>query len=319
MTRQHTALLRLPDELRAYGLNVVVMDGWDTAQGFYRWTLPDGSKSYDNPPSGVIFHGTATSVSRPVVRNRFGVWSKAGAWVGLDDGNGTLYSSQIPGKLNRPTIYLTSAGPARISAGYGYWPAIQDMFDDIRPPLDAEGRDGLKAANRFTFNVENTHENNGSPIDEGVFQHLAGLGVVLHRMFGWQERTLGHRSFTRRKPVDPWFTPGGLIGLQDEIQNDLQGGQVVTHFTIDGRFAEYEEVSWLLFLLGGGTVDPNRNSSQVGPVLGKTDVRLVTAGDFDLIATHTGMNAAARDGLDDDGLYRWGKEIAALREAAYNA
>ncbi|KKN26533.1 hypothetical protein LCGC14_0873600 [marine sediment metagenome] len=237
--KQHSALLGLPDELRTYGLNVVAMDGWDTAQGFYRWTLPDGSKSYDNPPSGVIFHGTAGTRSIPVVRNRLRVWSKAGAWVGLDDGNGTLYSSKVIGKLNRPTIYLTSAGPARYSAGYGYRPVLGDMYNDIRPPLDAQGRDGLKAANRHTFNVENTHPNNGTPIDAGVFDHLVGLGVVLHRMFGWQERTLGHRSWTRRKPVDPWFTPGGLIGLQNRIQTELGSELMPTqqwHQMIDALF-----------------------------------------------------------------------------------
>ncbi len=120
----------------------------------------------------------------------------------------------------------------------------------------------------------------------------------------------------------PWkYSDGHTERHRDpEPENGrYEGEHVTTHFTIDGRFAEYEEVSWLLFLLGGGTVDPNRNSSQVESVLGKTDVRLVTANDFDLIATHTGMNSGARDGLDRDGLYRWGKEIAALRETAYNA
>jgi hypothetical protein len=312
--RQHTALLGLPDELRRYGLNVVTLDGWDTAQGFYRWTLENGSKSYDNPPSGVMFHGTATSVSRPVVRTRLGRWSVANAWVGLDNGNGTLTSKPVTGSINRPTIYLTAAGPARYSAGYGYRPVLDMMFDDIRPPLDAQGRDGLKAANRFTFNVENTHPNDGSLIDEGVFDHLVGLGVVLHQMFGWTERTLGHRSWTRRKPVDPWFTPGGLPALQDAIQGDT----MVTHYKIGERYAEYEEVSWLLFLLEGGTVDPNRNSSQIAPVLGKTDVRLVTDNDFDLIGQHTNMTSSTLTRLKADGLYRFGKEVAALREQSYN-
>jgi hypothetical protein len=224
MAIQHTALLGLPDELRAYGLNVVAMDGWDTAQGFYRWTFPDGSKSYDNPPSGVLFHGTAGSVSRPVVRTRLGVWSKANAWVGLDNGNGALTTHPIVGSINRPTIYLTAAGPARYSAGRGYQPVLDMMRNDIRPPLDAEGSTfPWRYANKHVFNVENTHPNDGSLIDDDVFDHLVGLGVVLHQMFGWTERTLGHRTWTRRKPVDPWFTPGGLVQLQDDIQTELGG------------------------------------------------------------------------------------------------
>lgn len=219
--RTHSALLSLPNELRLYGLNVVVMDGWDTAQGRYLWTAQDGTKSYGHAPSCVLFHGTAGTRSRPVVRTRLGRWSVANAWVGLDDGNGTLYSTAMIGKLNRPTIVLTSSGPARWSAGRGYKPVLADMFNDVRPPLDAEGRDGLTALNRYAFSVENTHPNDGSPLGEGIFDHMVGLGVVLHRMFGWTERALGHRSWTRRKPVDPWFTPGGLVALQDDIQTEL--------------------------------------------------------------------------------------------------
>ena len=316
MATQHTALLELPDLLRRYGLNVVAMDGWDTAQGFYRWRLPDGTKSYDNPPSGVLFHGTAGTVSRPVVRTRLGRWSVANAWVGLDNGNGTLTSKPVTGSINRPTIYLTSAGPARYSAGYGYRPVLDMMFDDIRPPLDAQGRDGLTAANRYTFNVENTHPNDGSLIDEGVFDHLVGLGVVLHDMFGWTERTLGHRSWTRRKPVDPWFTPGGLVALQDTIRDEL-GGDMVTHFRIGQEYAGYEEVSWLLYMLEGGTVDPNLPSSQVSTLLGKTNVRLVTEADFNKIGRHTAMSPSTLVRFKADGLYRFGKEIAALREQSY--
>jgi len=219
--KQHSALLPLPDELRAYGLNVVVMDGWDTAQGRYRWTLQDGSRSYENPPSGVLFHGTAGTRSIPIVRTRLGRWSSANAWTGLDDGHGILHSTIQPGKLNRPTIYLTAAGPARYSAGYGHLPVRDLMFNDIRPLTDAQGRDSLTALNRYTFNVENTHPNDGSLIDPDVFDVLVGIGVVLHQMFDWTERTLGHRTWTRRKPVDPWFTPGGLVALQDQIQDDL--------------------------------------------------------------------------------------------------
>lgn len=317
MARKHTALLGLPDELRGYGLNVVAMDGWDTAQGFYRWTLRDGSKSYDNPPSGVMFHGTAGSVSRPVVRTRLGVWSKAGAWVGLDNGNGTLTATPKAGSINRPTIYLTAAGPARYSAGRGYWPVMEQMFDDTRPPLDAEGSTfPWKYANRFTFNVENTHPNDGTAIDGGVFDHLVGLGVVLHRMFGWEERTLGHRSWTRRKPVDPWFTPGGLVALQDTIQHEL-GDDMVTHFRIGQEYAGYEEVSWLLYMLEGGTVDPNLPSSQVSTLLDKTNVRLVTEADFNKIGRHTAMSPSTLVRFKTDGLYRFGKEVAALREQSY--
>ncbi len=229
MKHQHTALLPLPDLLRGYGLNVVAMEGWDTAQGSYLWRRPDGTSTYATPPSGIIFHGTAGTVSRPVVRTRLGRWSVAGAWVGLDNGNGTLTSQPVVGSINRPTIYLTSAGPARYSAGRGDQDVLDMMYQDIRPPGDATKNSfPWRYANRYTFNVENTHPNDGSPIDADVFDTLVGLGVVLHNLSQewddpWTERTLGHRTFTPRKPVDPWFTPGGIVGLQDQIQIELGG------------------------------------------------------------------------------------------------
>ncbi len=257
--RQHTALIPLPNELRAYGLNVIEMDGWDTAQGRYRWTLEDGSKSYDNPPSGVLFHGTAGSVSRPVVRTRYGRWSVANAWVGLDNGTGVLTTHPVAGSINRPTIYLTSAGPCRYSAGRGYQPVLDMMRDDIRPPLDAEGSTfPWKYANKHVFSVENTHPNDGSLIDGDVFDHLVGFGVVLHQMSQewddpWTERTLGHRTWTKRKPVDPWFTPHGLIGLQDEIQRELGGDMWIRDITDETWTGWYEDGH----ITGGADVMPD--------------------------------------------------------------
>ena len=92
---------------------------------------------------------------------------------------------------------------------------------------------------------------------------------------------------------------------------------MITNYQIGVRSAPYEDVTWLLYQLEGGTIDPNRNSSQVAGLLGKSDVRLPTEEDFDKIATFTGMSASARQGLKNDGLYRWGKEIAALRQYAW--
>ena len=225
MGSQHTAMLEIPELCRRAGLNVVELDGWDTAQGDYKWTRENGNKSYSNAPSGFILHGSAGTVARPVVKDSRGKWSVAGAWTGLDDGTGRLTTMPQTGKLNRPTIYFCSSGPARYSAGYGYPPALEDMFDDIRPPLDARGSDSKTlAANRYTFNVENVHPNDGSAIDPGVWDHLLGLIVIMHDHFGWEERLLGHRSWTKRKPVDPWFVPGGLEGLQDAVQVALDNG-----------------------------------------------------------------------------------------------
>ncbi len=225
--RQHTAMLDIPSLCRAEGLNVVTLEGWDTAQDDYKWTNPldDDDRGYGYPPSGLILHGTAGTQATPVVQDARGRWSVAGAWVGLADSQGHLHSTEQPNQPNTPTIVFCASGPARYSAGYGYSPVLTDfVFKDIRPPLDAHGSDGPDAANRYTFNVEAVHPNNGSAQHSGVTEHEIGLAVVMHRHFGWIERTFAHRSWTRRKPVDPWFTPGGLAGIQDAVIEILQSG-----------------------------------------------------------------------------------------------
>jgi hypothetical protein len=68
----------------------------------------------------------------------------------------------------------------------------------------------------------------------------------------------------------------------------------------------------------GGTVNANQNSAQVKQWLPwKDDVRLVQLEDFQLLAQLLDMNQTTYDRLVSDGLYRWGKEQAALRELAY--
>ncbi len=220
----HTALADLPQKLTSLGLNVEVADGYDQGQGNYLWTDPDtGQGSYDNPPSGYMVHHTAGSAATPPPHDT----SKAGAWIGLKRGD-RLY--QEGGGI--PTIYLATAGPARVSSGYGYRPALWDYtFDDKRAPWDALGPDGDTAGNRYTFNVETVHRGDGSAIDIGVWEHVVGLGVALHQMFGWTERTLGHLSWSQRK-IDPRWQVGRpndgnacIIDIQDAIKLRL-GGEV---------------------------------------------------------------------------------------------
>lgn len=216
----HTALLDLPSELSSLGLNVVVLDGWDAAQGDYLWTDPLTEKrSYDQEPSGFMVHHTAGIVARPVVRTSSGQWSKANAWAGLwDPGTGRLYQDQ-PGGLD-PAIVLTSSGPARVSSGYGFWPLLEDyVFQDLVPPYwDQPNSDTERAANRYVFNVETVHAGDGGPLDLGVWEHVVGLGVALHRMFSWKQRTIGHLTWTRRK-LDPWWNNdrGCIVPIWEEV------------------------------------------------------------------------------------------------------
>ena len=114
-----------------------------------------------------------------------------------------------------PTIALVSGGPARISAGSGYEPAAWDYtFQNLRAPWKAEGPDtvdnnGNKVyLNRFAFSAETVCEGVSTTLDGGVWDHVVGLGVGLHQLFPeWNERTLGHASWTTRK-TDPEWTVG---------------------------------------------------------------------------------------------------------------
>jgi len=225
----HTALLDLPSILVNMGLQVWTADQWLAGQcsgsSHYLWTDPDtGANSHDEKPSGYMVHHTAGSAATPPNHQD----SKAGAWIGLER-DGRLY--QEGG--GTPTIYLASAGPARISSGYGYRPALWDYtFRDLRAPARAQGGDGQTAGNRYTFNVETVHRGDGSPLDRGVFDHVVGLGVALHQLFGWTERTLGHRSWSTRK-IDPKWAVGlpndgaeCIVDVQDQIAIILGGGVV---------------------------------------------------------------------------------------------
>lgn len=215
----HTALIDLPAILELAGYEVRTATNWLEGQcssaSHYLWTDPhDFHESHDESPSGYMVHHTATDRAIPPPHDT----SKANAWIGLARGD-SLYSYG-PGD---PVIYLASAGPARISSGYGYSPAAwEHTFEDRRAPVYAEGADGGTALNRYVFNVETVHPGDGSELPAGSLESVIGLGVVLHELFGWRERTLGHLSWSSRK-IDPrWNSRNdAILPIQDEIARRL--------------------------------------------------------------------------------------------------
>lgn len=330
MPTKFTELLNLPTILSEMGYQVRVAEGFQYGQctwkgvsekypdGYdhYVWKSPyTGSKSHDLPPYGYMVHHTGSSSANPPAASN----SKAGAWIGLER-NGNLYQSG--GGV--PTIYLATAGPARISSGYGYRPAAwENTFEDKRAPWKAKGPDGDTALNRYVFNVETVCAGVGSALDPDVWDCVVGLGVALHEMFGWKERTLGHDSWSTRKP-DPEWSVGlpndgeqSIIDVQDEIALRA-GGNVATMYRIGDENQNYEEVSWMLGVGNGLDINPNANSSQIQSALPwKTNVRAVQEQDFDTLADIIGLNSISLDRLKADGLYSLGKEMAALRDKLY--
>ena len=214
----HSYLLDLPEILEGMGFNVEVADRWEYGQcdshrepNHYLWTNPHTlAASHDGQPWAYMVHHSGTSGATPPPAKV----SKGGAWIGLWR-NGKLY--QEGG--GTPTIYLASAGPARTSSGFGYKPAAWvHTFNERRAPAAAEGSDGDIALNRFSFNAEVVHRGNGSPLDRGVLEAVAGLGVALEMMTGLKEMTLGHRSWTERK-IDPYWNNDRdcIIMVQDLV------------------------------------------------------------------------------------------------------
>ena len=214
MATKHTFLLDLPDVLEAQGLNVWVANGYEYGQGNYLWTNPHtGVGSYGEKPFGYMVHHSASSSANPPSSED----SKASAWIGLLR-DGKLY--QEGGGV--PTIYLASAGPARISSGYGYKPAAWDYtFKELRAPVKAQGSDGDTALNRYSFNMETVHRGDGTTLDPGVFDHVVGLGIALEQMCDLKEMTLGHRSWSQRK-IDPYWNNDTdcIIEVQDRVAGD---------------------------------------------------------------------------------------------------
>ena len=224
---EHTALADLPTILAEAGVNVIVADGYLGGQckgtDHYRWTDPDtGTASHDLPPHGYMIHHTAGSSATPPPA----LTSKAGAWAGMYR-NGKLY----PTGDGVPTIYLASAGPARVSSGYGYRPAAWDYtFEGRRAPAHAEGPDGTTALNRYVFNIEIVHPGDGGALDKGVWDAVVTLGQVLEDMFGMVESSLGHTSWSQRK-IDPKLSVGlpndganCIIDFQDGIATEGECG-----------------------------------------------------------------------------------------------
>ena len=201
---QHTTMQWLPDALRGAGINVIELDGWKEAQEAYFWTdIDSGAQSYGEEPTCYMIHHTAGTSANPSVRDSSGTWSKANCWAGLWR-DGRLY--QEGGGV--PTIVFTSAGPARVSSGYGHGPTLHQVADDVRVPWDQPNADTDMAANRYAWNVETVAAGDGSPVDPGVEHALVAMGALMADRFGWSPwRTIGHLTWTSRK-IDPRWSVG---------------------------------------------------------------------------------------------------------------
>ena len=212
---QHTAMLWLPDALRGAGINVIELDGWDEAQGNYKWTdIDSGAQSYGGEPTCYMIHHTGSSSANPSVKDSSGTWSKANCWAGVWR-DGRLYQTGS----GVPTIVFTSSGPARVSSGYGHGPTLHEVAADVRVPYKQTASDTNLAANRYAWNVETAALGDGSAVDPGVEYALVVMGALMADRFGWSPwRAIGHLTWTGRK-IDPYWDGQRdvIVRIQDSI------------------------------------------------------------------------------------------------------
>jgi len=294
-----------PQALIDAGINVTFLEGWENPRNpGYVWR--------EGHPEGAMWHHTATNGYTP---NR----DKANMWAGLmPDQSNRLYATG--GGV--PTLTIANSFPAPISSGYGVQALLTDYVrQDIRFLGKQRDRDDYPqwAGNRTYWNTEIVLDGIGTWMDQDVWDMCVEAAAILSNGMGWSAwRHVGHGQHTMRKIDlrDGRFPD--MSATMEAFTDDVEGAAVTTHYKIGNEYKTYEEISWLLFIEAGGTVDPNGWASQVQTKLPwKTNVKLVQREDFDMLADMLGMDQAHRETLINGGLYAFGKEMAALRERSY--
>lgn len=306
-----TLLLDWPEALEAAGVTVRLLDGWDTpALPGYYWREPN------DEPAGMMHHHTATASYMP---NR----DKASAYAGLGrNSDGRLYQEDYGNGAMFPVFTIANAFPAPISSGYGVRRVLEDY---VKRDIEFNGRPGSDdsnprwAGNTHYVNIEWVLNGTGAPIDDRVWSMMVTVCDVTNDLYGWTPaRHIGHGHHTGRK-VDLW--DGRDTDYDHTIQrlrDDMGDDMAFTHYKVGDDRPSWEEVLWFIYIIEGGTVDPNKWAlDQIRTELPwRNDLTTVMVDDLDWIASFTGMSDTTRAKFLEGGLYRWGKELAAVRDRA---
>lgn len=188
--------MNLAQKLRAYGLRIHEVSGWETRR-----------RPYNFEPKGVMVHHTAGTNSLNICVNG---------------------RSGLPGPLcqflihKNGTIYLISQGYSN-HAGKGYSGVLHDVMADKAPKGDASqmGYTDNFGGNSHFWGIEVENLGNGSdPYPDVQIDALVKLCAALCDMHGWSHnRVIHHREWTRRKIDMSWR--GDIRGA---VQRILAGG-----------------------------------------------------------------------------------------------
>jgi hypothetical protein len=198
-----TKLLELPNALRAAGVHVRTLPGWDiphlTKRGykyFYR-EQPDSETALSDP-AGHMHHHTAGGHYDP---NR----AKANGYAGLSyEGSSTLYQERYNEGDYEPVYTIANAYPAPISSGAGDF----SVLERVRAGIEVVGRQGSDTpgwyGNTHYWNTEWICKGDGSPIDDAVWDMMLTVCRVQNELMLWTPNMhIAHGHHTRRK-VDLW-------------------------------------------------------------------------------------------------------------------
>ena len=187
-----TTMIDFPDALEAAGVNVRVLDGWNTPHISnnkpYIWREDDGD------PAGHMHHHTATSSYVP---NR----DKANGYAGLSmNGSDRLYQEDYGDGDFQPIYTIANAYPAPISSGAG----DITVLERVRAGIEVVGRQGSDTpdwyGNTHYWNTEYALDGIGAPLDQRVWDMMVTVCQVQNELMGWtQYMHIGHGHHTRRK------------------------------------------------------------------------------------------------------------------------
>jgi len=119
-----------------------------------------------------------------------------------------------------------------------------------------------------------------------------------------------------------WSSPRGIadtMHMQVNVAPE-RCEPVSSHYIIGEPEPGWEPELWRLFELAGGEIDANKNSAQINALFPWHDgvpVNTPMLGDFQLLSSIIGLSDANLQKLVESGIYRFGKELASLRERAY--
>lgn len=191
---------RLVADLRAAGLVVKLLPGWDTRGGSWRYRSPARAVSawMVNRPVTVLHHHTAPPVPYPPYR--------------------LITNGLIKANMNtKPdgTVWMIAYKACNYSSGPGSATVLGDVMAGREITANALTR-GLRDdinTNPYYWNFENDHPGDGSALPAVQFNAIVTATQVVNSYFGIDAFPISHAESTRRK-IDPRWNGSNRTAIE---------------------------------------------------------------------------------------------------------